>query len=227
MAGHLGVKTPGDPATRPVSDTGKTLLKQNSNSEQLAARYPKLVERMSRVQSEAARATRSIDCAHFSTNAKTGPQESRKRIDLRIRGPLHEENLPKVPRAGARHASTVEPNQDHQYLTISTHDATTPVSLTCTGVGRGTQGGAKGCQALDSAHQQLSVPTERATGSDPLSDCTTASHPRTTPTARAHHCRHRANDACWDKPGALEEAFDERSARMSLSARAPSHSNWR
>ena len=39
MSGHLGVKTLGDPATPPVSDTGKTLLKQNSNSEQLAAPF--------------------------------------------------------------------------------------------------------------------------------------------------------------------------------------------
>ena len=37
--GSLGVKTPGDPTTPPVSDTGKTLLTQNRNNGQLAARY--------------------------------------------------------------------------------------------------------------------------------------------------------------------------------------------
>ena len=47
MAGHLRVKTPGDTATRPVSDTRKTLLKESSISEQLAARSVWLVEIMS------------------------------------------------------------------------------------------------------------------------------------------------------------------------------------
>ena len=61
----------------PVSNTGKTVLKQNSNSEQRAARYARLVEIMPRFQSEAAGAIWSIDCAHFSTKAKNqGPKRA-------------------------------------------------------------------------------------------------------------------------------------------------------
>ena len=66
VAGHLGVETPGDPATPPVSDTGKTLLKQNWNSDQPAAKYARLIEIMSRFQSVAALATWSRNWAHFS-----------------------------------------------------------------------------------------------------------------------------------------------------------------
>ena len=45
------------PPPPPVSNTEKTLLKQNSYSGQLTARYARLVEMMSRFQSVAARAT--------------------------------------------------------------------------------------------------------------------------------------------------------------------------
>ena len=48
-----GSKTPGDSGTPPVSDTGKTLLKQCSNSGQVTARYARPVEIVSRFQSVA------------------------------------------------------------------------------------------------------------------------------------------------------------------------------
>ena len=51
-----------------------------------------------------------------------------------------------------------DPDSDSTEHHSETHDATTPVSLTCPGVGWGTQEGAEGCQALDPVHQQLSVP---------------------------------------------------------------------